>query len=339
MAEPKDPHDLPETEAAPKKKAAPRKRAPKKTASAAANGAAAPAPAEAPAEAGVAGERTAAAAPPPPVEAAPSEAAPAEVAPAEVAPAEVAPAEVAASAVPPAAPDAFEDAGTDPGARPAPPPPPPEHPFARDESSGAGFPAWFPVVLVAIAFLWAIVVKCGGEEDEEAPDVAADAAPAPDVAQAASDSPVPAAPAIVPPIATPPAAPVAMRPVPDYAGPALDPRGSPGETPAEISARQAEAAFQSGDLTGAEGHVNVAMAQSPGSARYERLKARVLFAAKRPQEALDLLDQAVKHDPRNPEVYRQRATVHLALGHDGHADRDMRAADRLANGTAPTTPP
>jgi len=51
------------------------------------------------------------------------------------------------------------------------------------------------------------------------------------------------------------------------------------------------------------------------------------------------LNDAVQHEPGNADLYRQRATVHVALGMQTEADLDMRAAERLDSGPAPTEPP
>ena len=51
------------------------------------------------------------------------------------------------------------------------------------------------------------------------------------------------------------------------------------------------------------------------------------------------LDQAVQHAPKDPELYRQRASVQVALGRNAKARRDMAAAQRLTDGTSPSSPP
>ena len=48
---------------------------------------------------------------------------------------------------------------------------------------------------------------------------------------------------------------------------------------------------------------------------------------------------AIEHEPLNADLYRQRASVHVALGKQSEADLDMRAAERVAGGTVPTEPP
>jgi Tfp pilus assembly protein PilF len=108
---------------------------------------------------------------------------------------------------------------------------------------------------------------------------------------------------------------------------------------AEKLARSAVKAFEGGRYPEAHTQVDQAIAKSPGSARYESLRARILHAQGDHEGALEQLNAAVQHAPKDPEIYRQRASVNVALGRSAQARRDMAASSRLADGTSPSSPP
>ncbi len=166
---------------------------------------------------------------------------------------------------------------------------------------------------------------------EATPEVVGEATPAPTPAETAA--PAPATPAAGP------AATVDLSSITPYKGAALAPASKPVNAEAETAAAKAAKAFQAGRYPEARAEVEQALAKSPGSARYESLRARVLHAQGDHEGALEQLDAAVQHAPKDAQLYRQRASVQVALGRSANARRDMAAFQRLNDGTSPSSPP
>jgi tetratricopeptide (TPR) repeat protein len=129
------------------------------------------------------------------------------------------------------------------------------------------------------------------------------------------------------------------RNIPEYQGPLLPPSATATDPNAEALAMQSLEHWNAGRFAEALQQADAALARSPGNARYEALRARILHALKREQEALTQLDQAVQHDPLNAALYRQRASVNLALARQRDAGYDIRAAERVESGAVPQAPP
>lgn len=239
---------------------------------------------------------------------------------------------------------------------------PAAHPFARDEDRGLDPISLLPValtILLLVGTIWQCV-DSGDEADEPVADAApavedAEAPPAPDAPKAprakgarlkraetpppedASDAPSAA------PEATGSARPATATSktahIGEYEGPALGSGGPSAHPDAERLAAEAEEHYEAGRIDQAVRSIDDALRRSPKVARFEAFRALMLHKQHKDEEALTQYTAAVTHDPKNPEIYRQRATVNVALGRHAHASRDMRAYDRLKAGTSPTAPP
>ena len=250
--------------------------------------------------------------------------------------------------------DVKESATTDPQADTPTPPaeakkaagPTPVQPaaYTRDNESGLDAISIVPVILVVLTFMFVFYSQCVGD------NVATDAGdtPAEGVVEAPATNEVPGdkAPALEAPSSAEEAAPattsdkaLAAAEAEAAAKAAVPPVTVEPGSPAETYAASARTKLSASDTTGAMADVNLAMAEAPGNPVYERLQAQIYMTQGNQQAALTALNQAVKHDGRNPDVYRERAAVLLAGGDNVGAGRNMQAADRLANGTSPTSPP
>jgi predicted Zn-dependent protease len=61
-------------------------------------------------------------------------------------------------------------------------------------------------------------------------------------------------------------------------------------------------------------------------------EARTALSENHPDQALPLLERAVRIEPRNAFVWQMLATTHLALGHDDEAESTAEKSNSLAHG-------
>ncbi len=222
-------------------------------------------------------------------------------------------------------------------------PPPPaaqgNHPFAREEDRGLDPFSLLPIVLAVLALVVGVWKCSRGDEapvahSEEPASTELDSAVVEDAPPRAR---IPELPGRAPSQEEPRGA-IPAPPIGEYDGPPLAP-GQSANKDAEALARQAEEHYRASRLDAALQSVEAAMGKTGDVSRYEALRGLILHAQHRDREALDQFNKAVHHDARNAELYRQRATVNVALGRHAHASRDVRAYDRLKAGTSPTQPP
>lgn len=239
---------------------------------------------------------------------------------------------------------------------------PPSHPFAREEDRGLDPISLLPVALTVLLLLGTIYNCVSGDESEDGDESPPAKVVEQEPAESEESTPVrkkggrlkraeavPTQEAEAPPPAAEPKdgadpskpakVPSRLAHIGEYEGPALGSGGPSAHPEAERLAEEAEAHYTAGRHDDAMRAIDGAMRASPKVARFEAFRALVLHKQHRDDEALKQYTEAVQHDSKNPEIYRQRATVNVALGRHAHASRDMRAYDRLKAGTSPSAPP